>query len=106
MGLFFGKGDMRELTVYISSDEAEFRRVEAELSAQGVRYRVWTTAEYPVFGWTRLDPRLMGRREKRLRKVYHIEVAEEDRPNLIDANMAIRRITGRLRNAEPVSEII
>ena len=96
----------RELTVYISSDEAEFRRVEAELKAQGVRYRIWTTSEYPVLGWTRLDPRLMGWREDRLRKVYHVEVAEEDRLNLIEANRIIRGITGRMENAVPVSEII
>lgn len=96
----------RELTVYISSDEAEFRRVEAALAAQGVRCRVWTTAEYPVFGWTRLDPRLIGRGERRLRRVYHIEVDEDDRPNLLAANIAIRQITGRIFNAAPVSEII
>ena len=102
----FGKSEGRELTVYISSDEAEFRRVEAELALQEVRYRVWTTAEYPVFGWTRLDPRLMIRREGRLRRVYHIEVDETDRPNLLSANMVIRRVTGRIFNAAPVSEII
>ena len=96
----------RELTVYISNDEAEFQRVEAELAAREVRYRVWTTSEYPVMGWTQLDPRLVARGEKRLRKVYHIEVAEDDRPNLIAANQAIRQITGRMFNAEPVSEII
>ena len=100
------KGEGAELTVYISNDEAEFRRVEAELALQEVRYRVWTTAEYPVFGWTRLDPRLIGRGERRLRTVYHIEVDEKDRPNLIAANLAVRRVTGRLSNAEPVSEII
>ena len=96
----------RELTVYISNNEEEFLRVEAELSSQDIRYRVWTTSEYPVFGWTLWDPRLMGRRESRLRKVWHIEVAEKDRQNLIAANLAIRRVTGRLSNAEPVSEII
>ena len=48
----------------------------------------------------------MGRREKRLRRVYHIEVAEGDRQNLLAANMAVRRVTGRVTNAEPVSEII
>ena len=96
----------RELTVYITNDETEFRRVEAELKAEGVRCRVWTTSEYPVFGWTRWDPRLMGRGELRLRQVFHIEVAERDRPNLIAANLVIRRVTGRLLNAEPVSEII
>ena len=95
-----------ELTVYVSKDEAEFQRVEAALRAQELRYRVWTTAEYPVFGWTRLDPRLIGRGERRLRTVYHIEVDEKDRPNLIAANLAVRRVTGRLSNAEPVSEII
>ena len=67
----------RELTVYITNDEEEFLRVEAELVSEGVRYRVWTTSEYPVFGWTRWD-----------------------------ANMAVRRVTGKLMNAEPVSEII
>ena len=96
----------RELTVYVTNDEAEFRRVEAALAAEGVRCRVWTTSEYPVLGWTRLDPRLMIRREQRLRTVYHIEVDEDDRPNLISANIAIRRATGKLSNAEPVSEII
>ena len=100
------KDAVRELTVYLTNDEAEFRRVEAALAAEEVRYRVWTTAEYPVLGWTRLDPRLMIRREKRLRKVYHIEVDEDDRPNLLSANMAIRRVTGRLSNAAPVNEII
>ena len=95
-----------ELTVYISNDEGEFRRVEAALRDGGLSYRVWTTAEYPVFGWTRWDPRLMTRGERRLRRVYHIEVAERDRPNLIAANRAIRRVTGKLSNAEPVSEII
>ena len=102
----FEKIGDRELTVYVTNDEAEFRRVEAELAAEGVRCRVWTTAEYPVFGWTRWDPRLMGRGELRLRQVFHIEVAERDRPNLIAANLVIRRVTGRLLNAEPVSEII
>ena len=96
----------RELTVYISNDESEFRLVEAELAAEELSYRVWTTAEYPVFGWSAWDPRLMGRRERRLRRVYHIEVSEKDRQNLIAANLAIRRVTGRLSNAEPVSEII
>ena len=96
----------RELTVYITNDEEEFLRVEAELVSEGVRYRVWTTSEYPVFGWTRWDPRLMGRGERRLRRVFHIEVAERDRQNLIAANRVIRRVTGRLSNAEPVSEII
>ena len=95
-----------ELTVYISKDEAEFRKVEAELKAQGLRYRVWTTAEYPVFGWSRWDPRLIGRRESRLRKVYHIEVSQQDRQNLIAANMVIRGITGKMFNAERVNEII
>lgn len=95
-----------ELTVYISNDEAEFQRVEEALKAEGIRYRVWTTAEYPVFGWTRWDPRLIGRRESRLRKVYHIEVSEQDRQNLIAANMVIRTITGKMFNAERVNEII
>ena len=95
-----------ELTVYISNDEAEFQRVEEALKAEGIRYRVWTTAEYPVFGWTRWDPRLIGRRESRLRKVYHIEVSEQDRQNLIAANMVIRSITGKMFNAERVNEII
>ena len=95
-----------ELTVYISNSETEFRRVEEALKAEGVRYRVWTTAEYPVFGWSRWDPRLIGRRESRLRKVYHIEVSEQDRQNLIAANMVIRTITGKMFNAERVNEII
>ena len=95
-----------ELTVYISNDEGEFRRVEAALRDGGLSYRVWTTAEYPVFGWTRWDPRLIGRRESRLRKVYHIEVSEQDRQNLIAANMVIRTITGKMFNAERVNEII
>ena len=95
-----------ELTVYISNDEAEFQLVEEALKAEEVRYRVWTTAEYPVFGWTRWDPRLIGRRESRLRKVYHIEVSEQDRQNLIAANMVIRSITGKMFNAERVNEII
>lgn len=96
----------RELTVYISNDEQEFRRVEAALLSEGLRYRVWTTSEYPVFGWTRWDPRLMGRKERRLRKVYHIDVQERDRPNLIAANRAIRLVTGKIMNAEPLNEII
>ena len=95
-----------ELTVYISNDEAEFQRVEEALKAEEVRYRVWTTAEYPVFGWSRWDPRLIVRRESRLRKVYHIEVSEQDRQNLITANMIIRGITGKMFNAERVNEII
>ena len=95
-----------ELTVYISNDEAEFQRVEEALKAEEVRYRVWTTAEYPVFGWSRWDPRLIGRRESRLRKVYHIEVSEQDRQNRIAANMVIRSITGKMFNAERVNEII
>lgn len=95
-----------ELTLYISSDEDEFHRVVAELAAEGVRYRVWTTSEYPVFGWTKLDPRLLIRGEGRLRRVYHIDVPEADRDNLIAANIAIRRTTGRVFNAERVSEII
>ena len=80
--------------------------MEEALKAEKVRYRVWTTAEYPVFGWTRWDPRLIGRRESRLRKVYHIEVSEQDRQNLIAANMVIRSITGKMFNAERVNEII
>ena len=100
------KASEPELTVYISKDEAEFQRVEAALKAQGLRYRVWTTAEYPVFGWSPWDPRLMGRREKRLRKVYHIEVKERDRQNLVAANMVIRSVTGKMFNAEPINEII
>ncbi|MBQ7434541.1 MAG: hypothetical protein IJV51_01910 [Oscillospiraceae bacterium] len=100
------KGEGAELTVYISNDEAEFRRVEEALKTEGVHYRVWTTAEYPVFGWSRWDPRLIGRRESRLRKVYHIEVSEQDRQNLVAANMVIRSVTGKMFNAEPVSEII
>lgn len=102
----FARSRARELTVYITNDEAEFRRVEAALREQALRYRVWTTSEYPVLGWTRLDPRLMGRRESRLRTVYHIDVEEDDRPNLLEANRIVRRVTGRLANAEPVSEII
>ena len=100
------KASEPELTVYISKDAEEFQRVEAALKAQGLRYRVWTTAEYPVFGWSPWDPRLMGRREKRLRKVYHIEVKERDRQNLVAANMTIRAVTGKLFNAAPLSEII
>jgi len=100
------KGEGEELTVYISNDEAEFRRVEEALKNEEVRYRVWTTAEYPVFGWSRWDPRLIGRRESRLRKVYHIEVSQQDRQNLVAANMVIRSVTGKMFNAEPVSEII
>ncbi len=100
------KGEGAELTVYISNDEAEFRRVEEALKNEEVRYRVWTTAEYPVFGWSRWDPRLIGRRESRLRKVYHIEVSQQDRQNLVAANMVIRSVTGKMFNAEPVSEII
>ena len=102
----FEKIGDRELTVYVTNDEAEFRRVEAELAAEGVRCRVWTTAEYPVFGWAPWDPRLLGRGEKRLRKVYHIEVKEADRPNLVAANLTVRGITGKLFNAAPLSEII
>ncbi len=100
------KGEGVELTVYISNDEAEFRRVEEALRAEGVQYRVWTTAEYPVFGWSRWDPRLIGRRESRLRKVYHIEVSRQDRQNLVAANMVIRSVTGKMFNAEPINEII
>ena len=95
-----------ELTVYISNNEDEFQRVESALQAEGLRFRVWTTAEYPVFGWSRWDPRLIGRRESRLRKVYHIDVFQQDRQNLIAANMVIRSITGKMFNAEPVNEII
>lgn len=95
-----------ELTVYISNNEDEFQRVEAALKAESVQYRVWTTAEYPVFGWSRWDPRLIGRRESRLRKVYHIEVSQQDRQNLVAANIIIRGITGKMFNAEPVNEII
>ena len=95
-----------ELTVYVSKDEAEFRCVEAALRAQDLRYRVWTTAEYPVFGWSPWDPRLLSRREKQLRRVYHIEVSERDRQNLVAANLVIRGITGKLFNAAPLSEII
>ena len=102
----FRREEERELTVYISRDEDEFSRVEAALREEGVRYRVWTTSEYPVFGWTKLDPRLMTRRENRLRTVYHIEVNEDDRANLLEANRAIRQVTGRVSNAAPVSEII
>ncbi len=102
----FGRNAVRELTVYVSRDEAEFHRVASELSAEGLRFRVWVTSEYPVFGWSRWDPRLLGRGEKRLRKVYHIDVDEADRPNLIAANRTIRSVTGRLSNAEPRSEII
>lgn len=102
----FQKSMDRELTVFITNDAAEFHRVERALQEDEVRYRVWTTAEYPVFGWTRWDPRLMGRKESRLRKVWHIEVAEKDRQNLLLANMAVRRVTGRMQNARPVSEII
>ena len=46
------------------------------------------------------------RRESRLRKVYHIEVSQQDRQNLVAANMVIRSVTGKMFNAEPVSEII
>ena len=99
-------GEGTELTVYISNNEEEFQRVEAALRAENLRYRVWTTAEYPVFGWSRWDPRLIGRREKRLRKVFHIEVSQQDRQNLITANIVIRSITGKMFNAEPVNEII
>ena len=99
-------GEETELTVYISNNETEFRRVETALKAEGLRYRVWTTSEYPVLGWTLLDPRLIGRRETRLRKVYHIEVDPRDPQTLIAANRTIRSITGRLTNAEPVNEII
>lgn len=102
----FQRSSERELTVFISSDEAEFRRVDAALEEEGVRRRVWTTSEYPVLGWTRLDPRLMIRKESRLRTVYHIEVSESDRQNLLLANMVVRRATGRIQNAVPVSEII
>lgn len=100
------RGEGAELTVYISNNEEEFQRVEEALKTENVRYRVWTTAEYPVFGWSRWDPRLIGRREKRLRKVYHIEVSQQDRQNLIAANMVIRSITGKIFNAERVNEII
>lgn len=100
------RGEGTELTVYISNNEEEFQRVEEALKTENVRYRVWTTAEYPVFGWSRWDPRLIGRREKRLRKVYHIEVSQQDRQNLIAANMVIRGITGKMFNAERVNEII
>ncbi len=102
----FGRKAAREQTVYISRDEAEFRRVTAELTALSVRFRVWTTSEYPVFGWSRWDPRLLGRKEKKLRDVYHIDVDAADRANLIAANRAVRSVTGRLSNAEPRSEII
>ena len=102
----FQRNTARELTVFITSDEAAFRRVEAALEEDGVRRRVWTTSEYPVLGWTRLDPRLMIRKESRLRTIWHIEVAENDRQNLMLANMAVRRATGRIQNAVPVSEII
>ena len=102
----FSRGGEREITVYISSNVEEFHRVEAALKERGVRNRVWTTAEYLVFGWTKLDPRLMTRRENRLRTVYHIEVGEADRANLLEANRAIRLVTGRVNNAAPVSEII
>ena len=99
----FGK---RNITVYITSDEDEFRRVEAELIDRGVVYRVWTTSEYPVLGWTALDPRLLARGERRLRRVFHVDVDEDDRPNLLAANMAVRGVTGRIRNARPTNEII
>ena len=95
-----------ELTVYISKDEAEFQRVEAALKAQGLRYRVWTTAEYPVFGHSPWDPRLWGRGEKKLRKVWHIDVEERDRSNLIAVNNAVRAVTGKTFNARPLNEII
>ncbi len=96
----------REQTVYVTRDEEEFRRVEAALNAQSLRFRVWTTSEYPVFGWAPWDPRLLARGEKRLRKVFHIDVSSSDRPNLIAANRIVRAVTGRLSNAEPRTEII
>lgn len=102
----FQRNQERELTVFITSDEAEFRRVDAALEEEGVCRRVWTTSEYPVLGWTRLDPRLMIRNESHLRTIWHIEVSENDRQNLLNANIAVRRVTGRIQNAVPVSEII
>ena len=102
----FGQWFEREATVYISKDEAEFRRVESALRELQLRFRVWTTSEYPVFGYSPWDPRLWGRREKRLRKGYHIDVKASDRPNLIEANRVVRAVTGRLSNAEPRNEII
>ena len=47
-----------------------------------------------------------GRGERRLRRVYHVDVDEDDRPNLLAANMAVRQVTGRIRNARPMNEII
>ena len=102
----FARRTEREVTVYIGKDPEEFRRVEEAMRTQTLRYRVWTTAEYPVFGFSPWDPRLWGRREKRLRKVYHIDVAESDRPNLIAANRTVRSVTGRTFNAQPLNEII
>lgn len=95
-----------EQTVYASKDEQEFLRVKAAMSGQGLRFRVWITAEYPVFGASPWDPRLLGRKEKKLRKVYHIDVKAADRANLVAANRVVRSVTGRLSNADPRSEII
>ena len=100
------KNDKEEVTVYISRDKQEFEKVEAEFTARGIRYRVWTTAEYPVFGLSPFDPRLQGRGEKSLRKVYHIDVDASDTGNLVAANRAVRTITGKLNNAERRTEII
>ena len=96
----------QEETVYISRDKEEFEKVKSALDARGVRYRVWTTAEYPVFGWSRFDPRLLGRGEKTLRKVYHIDADASDRGNVANANMAVRSVTGKFTNAERRTEII
>ena len=95
----------KEITVYIGKDAEEFRRVETRLSALELRYRVWTTAEYPVFGHSPWDPRLWGRGEKKLRKVWHIDVEERDRSNLIAVNNAVRAVTGKTFNARPLNEI-
>ena len=95
-----------EVTVYISRDRQEFEKVEAELVARDIRFRVWTTEEYPVFGFSPLDPRLQGRGEKSLRKVYHIDVDASDSGNMVGANMAVRSVTGRINNAERRTEII
>ncbi len=103
--MLFRKKDP-ELTVYVTNDREEFRRVEAELLSEGVRFRVWTTEEYPVFGFNRLDPRLIARGERRLRKVFHVDVRERDRLNLITANITIRRVTGRISNAASFGSII
>lgn len=70
---------MKQILVYQSKDEADYRKAQDLLAETGTACHAWETEEVSASGCgAKLDIRKVGRKEPIPTKIFHIEVDPAD----------------------------